>query len=108
MFLLVNLAADVGPEFLGPIAGGIQHGVRAPNADGIAQCTLALGMVGIRDAGGDGVAHNLGVIELCCATIGARHEDAASGIQDAAPSGSWCRSAGNTEVVISVPIPVSA
>lgn len=87
MFVLMNLVANVGPEFLGHIAGGIQHCVRAPDADGIAQRALAFGMVGIRDAGGDGAAHDLGVIELRCATIGARHEDAANGIHDTAPGG---------------------
>jgi hypothetical protein len=117
VLVLVNLAANVGPEFLGHIAGGIQRGVRAPNADGIAQRALALGMVAIRDAGGDGVAHDLGVIELCCATIGARHEDAANGIRDAVPGGAGAeleitrdlmQERRNTEVVISVPIPVPA
>lgn len=85
MPLLVNLATNIGPEFLGHIADRIQHDAGAPDAQSVAQCTLVLWMIGARNTGRHGVAHNLGVIELKLATIASSDEDAAHRIRGAVP-----------------------
>jgi len=41
---------DVGPEFLGHIAEGVQHDVSAPDTDRVAECALVWWMVRVRDA----------------------------------------------------------
>src|SRR5580693_8744937 len=85
MFVVVDLAADVGPEFLGYVTDCVEEDVGAPDAHGTAEGALVLRVVGVRDAGGDGVANDFGVIELSFPTVGASDEDAADGILRAVP-----------------------
>src|SRR5882762_3580435 len=70
VLVVVDLAADVGPEFFGYVAECVQEDVGAPDGHSIAEGALVLGMVGVGDAGGDGVAYDFGIIELELAAIG--------------------------------------
>jgi len=81
----VHLPAKVGPKLLGHIARHIQQGVGAPDAEGGAECALALRMIRVRDARCDAVPHDFGVIELTLAAIRASDEDAACGVHGAVP-----------------------
>jgi len=81
----MNFAAEVGPEFLGEVAECVEEDVGAPDGHGVAKVALIGRMVGVGDAGGDGVADDFGVIELRFATVGASDEDTADGIFDAVP-----------------------
>ncbi len=87
MLVVVDLAADVGPEFFGYVAECVQEDVGAPDGHSVAEGALVVGMVGVGDAGGDGVAHDFGIIELEFAAVGASDEDAADGILRAVPLG---------------------
>ena len=73
-FLFPNPAAKVGPEFLGYIANRAQQDVGAPDAECIAERALALWMVQVRNTGRHAVAHDLRVIELRFAAVGARDD----------------------------------
>ena len=46
----MNFAPNVGPEFLGHIAEGVQNDVSAPDTDRVAECALVWWMVRVRDA----------------------------------------------------------
>jgi hypothetical protein len=81
----MNVAPNVGPEFLGHIAEGVQHDVSAPDIDRVADSALVWWMVRVRDTCRDGVAHNLGVIKLTPASIGAGDEDLAHSVHRAVP-----------------------
>jgi len=83
--VIVNFAADVGPEFFGQVADGVEEDVGAPDVHGVAEGALVVGVIGVGDAGGDGGAYDFGVIELEGATVGAGDEDAADGILHAVP-----------------------
>ena len=80
---MAELAAEVGPEFFGDVAEHVEHDVGAPDVEGVAEGALALGMVGVGDAGGNGVADDFGIIELEGAVIGASDKDAGGGVQQA-------------------------
>src|SRR5579883_542219 len=80
-----SFAAEVGPEFLGHVADGVEHDVGAPDAKGVAEVALILRQVGVGEAGGDAVAEDFGIVELNGAAIAACDEDAAEGIDGAAP-----------------------
>jgi hypothetical protein len=43
----VDLAADVGPEFLGYVADRVQENVGAPDGHGVAEGALVFRMVGV-------------------------------------------------------------
>ena len=60
----MNVAPNVGSEFLGHIAEGVQHDVSAPDIDRVAESALVWWMVRVRDGLRDGVAHNLRVIKI--------------------------------------------
>jgi len=81
----MNFAPNVGPEFLGHIAEGVQHDVSAPDADRVAQCALVRWMVRVRNTCRDGIAHNLGVIKLTFTSIGASDEDLAHSVHRPVP-----------------------
>ena len=81
----MNFAPNVGPEFLGDIAEGVQHDVSAPDTDRVGQCALVSWMVRVRNACRDGVAQNLGVIKLTLTRIGASDEDLAHSVHRAVP-----------------------
>ena len=92
MSVVMNFAAEVGPEFFGEVADGVEKDVGAPDGHGVAEGTLVLRMVGVGDTGGDGVADDFGIVELEFAAVGAGNEDAAYGIFRAMPGGavpSW-------------------
>ena len=47
MSVVVDLAADVGPEFFGYVAECVQEDVGAPDGHGVAEGALVVGMVGV-------------------------------------------------------------
>ena len=81
----MNFAPNVGPEFLGHIAEGVQHETSAPDTDPVAECALVWWMVRVRNASRDGVAHNLGVIKLTFTSNGAGDKDLAHSVHPAVP-----------------------
>ena len=83
--MLANLAAKVGPEFLGQVANHIQQHGGAPDVDRVAQRALALWIIRVRNTRGDGTARNLGVIDLQRPTVCLRDEGAAHRIHRATP-----------------------
>jgi hypothetical protein len=85
MLVLTKLATNVGPEFLGHIAHHIQSDVGAPDVHTVAESSLVLWMVGVRNSSRDRGAQNLGVIELSFATIAPRDKDPAYGILCSVP-----------------------
>ena len=85
--VVVDFATEVGPEFFGQVADGVEKDVGAPDGHGVAEGALIFGMVGIGDTGGYGVADDFGVVELEFAAVGAGNEDATYGIFRAMPGG---------------------
>jgi len=81
----MNFAPNVGPEFLGHIAEGVQHETSAPDTDPVAECALVWWMVRVRNASRDGVAHNLGVIKLTFTSNGAGDKDLAHSVHPSVP-----------------------
>ena len=105
--LFLQLAANIGPEFLDHESDRVVAHLRTPNAGGIGQGAIAgivlgnphtvktiertAGVVAVsRDGGGDGAAKHLGKVELPLARIAASDDDAAGGVagaRDKAPLG---------------------
>jgi hypothetical protein len=44
---VVNFAAEIGPEFLGEVAEGVEDNVGASDEHGVAEVALIGGMVGV-------------------------------------------------------------
>src|ERR1700690_3496012 len=86
LFLLAQLAANVGPEFFHHDRDGVVANLRSPYAGCVRQSAIGTGMVTVGGNGGrSGTAQNLREVELLVSGIGAGDNDAADGVSGTMP-----------------------
>ena len=80
-----DFVADVGPKFFDDVKEGVESKLLSPFGSGVAEGAVGGGVVEVGDARGDGIASDLGGIELIAAVIAARDDLAADSVSGAAP-----------------------